>query len=71
MSCRVIDRRVLRFQAVELHVGCAEGLVYSQCGLALKLLVVASITIVGNNKSNLLNDLSMALLHPVHVVASE
>ena len=71
MSCTVIDHRVLRFQSAELHVGCAEGLVYSQCGLVFELLVVASITIVRNNKSNPLKALSMALLHPVHVVASE
>ena len=71
VSCMVIDRRFLRCQAAELHVGCAGGLVYSQCGLALELLVVANITIVRNNKSNPLKALFMALLHPVHVVASE
>ena len=71
VSCTVIDRRVLRCQAAELHVGCAGGFVYSQCGLALELLVVASTTIVRINFSNPLKALSMALLHPVHVVASE
>ena len=71
VSCTVIDRRVLRCQAAELHVGCAGGFVYSQCGLALELLVVASTTIVRINMSNPLKALSMALLHPVHVVASE
>ena len=71
MSCTEIDRRVLRCQAAELHVGCAGGFVYSQCGLALELLVVASTTIVRINISNPLKALSMALLHPVHVVVSE
>ena len=71
MSCTVIDRRVLRSQAAELHVGCAGGIVDSQCGLALELLVVASTTIVRINISNPLKALSMALLHPVHVVVSE
>ena len=71
MSCTVIDCRVLRCQAAELHVGCARGLVYSQCGLALEFLVVARNTIVRINISNPIEDISMALLHPVHVVASE
>ena len=62
VSCTVIDGRVLRCQAAELHVGCAGGLVYSQCGLALELLVVASTTIVRINISNPLKALSMALL---------
>ena len=39
VSCTVIDRRVLRCQAAELHVGCAGGFVYSQCGLVLELLI--------------------------------
>ena len=71
VSCTEIDCRVLRCQAAELHVGCAGGCVYSQCGLALELLVVVSTTIVRINFSNPLKALSMALLHPVHVVASE
>ena len=71
VSCTVIDCRVLRCQAAELHVGCAGGCVYSQCGLALELLVVASTTIVRINFSNPLKALSMALLHQVHNVASE
>ena len=71
VSCTVIDCRVLRCQVVEMHVGCAGRLVYSQCGLALEFLVVASTTNGRNNKSNPLKALSMALLQPVHVVASE
>ena len=54
MSCKVINRRVLKCQAVELHVGCAGGFVYSKYGLAFELLVVASIIIVRINKANLL-----------------
>ena len=71
MSCTVIDRRVLRCQAAELHVGCAGGFVYSQCGLALELLVVASIIIIRINISNPVQALSRPLLHPVHPVAGE
>ena len=71
MSCTVIDCRVLRCQALELHVGCAGGFVYSQCGLALELLVVASTTSARIDLSNSLKTLFRTLLHPVHVVASE
>ena len=71
MSCTVIDRRVLRCQAAELHVGCAGGFVYSQCGLALELLIVVSTTIARINISNPLKALSRPLLHPVHPVAGE
>ena len=52
-------------------MGCARGFVYSQCGLALELLVVESITIVRINISNPLKALSMTLLHLVHVVVSD
>ena len=71
MSCTVIDRRVLRCQAAELHVGCAGGFVYSQCGLALELLIVVSTTVARINLSNPLKALSRPLLHPVHPVAGE
>ena len=71
VSCTVIDRRVLRCQAAELHVGCAGGFVYSQCGLALELLIVLSITASRINPSNPLKSLSRPLLHPVYIVVSE
>ena len=71
MSCTVIDRRVLRCQAAELHVGCAGGFVYSQCGLVLELLIVVSITIRRINISDPLKALSRPLLHPVYPVAGE
>ena len=71
VSCTVIDRRVLRCQAAELHVGCAGGFVYSQCGLALELLIVVSTTTTRINISNPLKALSRPLLHPVHPVAGE
>jgi hypothetical protein len=71
VSYTVIDFSFLRCQVSELHVGCAGGLVYSQRGLSLELLIVASNTIVRINISNPLKALSMALLHPVHVVASK
>src|SRR5512144_338146 len=71
VSCTVIDRRVLRCQAAELHVGCAGGCVYSQCGLALELLIVVSTTTTRINISNPLKALSRPLLHPVHPVAGE
>ena len=71
VSCTVIDRRVLRCQAAELHVGCAGGFVYSQCGLALELLIVVSFTIRRVNVTNPFKALSRPLLHPVHPVAGE
>ena len=71
VSCTEIDCRVLRCQAAELHVGCAGGCVYSQCGLALELLIVVSITIRRINHSDPLKALSRPLLHPVHPVAGE
>ena len=71
VSCTVIDCRVLRCQAAELHVGCAGGFVCSQCGLALELLIVLSITISRINPSNPLQALSRPLLHPVHKIVSE
>ena len=71
MSCTVIDGRVLRSQAAELHVGCAGGCVCSQCGLALELLIIASFTISRINPSNPLKALSRPLLYPVHPVAGE
>ena len=71
VSCTVIDRRVLRCQAAELHVGCAGGFVYSQCGLALELLIVVSITIRRINLSDPLKALSRPLLHPGYPVAGE
>ena len=71
VSCTVIDRRVLRCQAAEIHVGCAGGCVYSQCGLALELLIVVSITTIRMNLSNPLKALSRPLLRPVHPGAGE
>jgi hypothetical protein len=71
VSCTVIDRRVLRGQAAELHVGCAGGFVWSQCGLAFELLIVLSTIIVRINISNPLKALPRLLLHPVHNIASE
>ena len=71
VSCTVIDCRVFRCQAAELHVGCAGGCVCSQCGLALELLIVLSITISRKKISNPLQALSWLLLHPVNSVASE
>ena len=71
MSCTVIDRRVLRCQAAELHVGCAGGFVYSQCGLALELLIVVSIAIRRINLSDPLKALSRPLFYPLHPVAGE
>ena len=71
MSCTVIDRRVLRCQAAELHVGCAGGFVCSQCGLVLELLIVLSITTARINVSNPFQTLSRPLFYPVHPVASE
>ena len=71
VSCTVIDGRVLRCQAAELHVGCAGGCVYSQCGLALELLIVVSTITTRINISNPLKALSRPLLHPVHPVAGE
>ena len=71
VSCTEIDRRVLRCQAAELHVGCAGGCVYSQCGLALEHLIVVSTTTCRKNLSNPLKALSRPLLHPVHPVGEE
>ena len=71
VSCTEIDSSVFRCQAAELHVGCAGGFVYSQCGLALELLIVLSITTSRINPSNPLKSLSRPLLHPVHPVAGE
>ena len=71
VSCTEIDRRVLRCQAAELHVGCAGGCVYSQCGLALELLIVVSFTIRRVNVTNPFKALSRPLLHPIHPVAGE
>ena len=71
VSCTVIDCRVLRCQALELHVGCAGGFVYSQCGLALELLIVVSITISRVNISNPLKAMSRPLLYPTYPVVSE
>ena len=71
VSCTVIDGRVLRCQAAELHVGCAGGFVCSQCGLALELLIVVSITTSRINPCNPLKALSRPLLHPVYIVVSE
>ena len=71
VSCTVIDGRVLRCQAAELHVGCAGGFVCSQCGLALELLIVVSITTSRINLSNPLKALSSSLLHPAYTIACE
>ena len=68
VSCTVIDRRVLRCQAAELHVGCAGGFVCSQCGLALELLIVASITISRINSPYPFQTLSRPLFYPLHPV---
>ena len=71
VSCTVIDGRVLRCQAAELHVGCAGGCVCSQCGLALELLIVVSITTSRVNISNPLKAMSRPLLYPTYPVVSE
>jgi hypothetical protein len=71
VSCTEIDRRVLRCQAAELHVGCAGGCVYSQCGLALELLIIISTTTSRKNLSNPLKALSRPLSYPLHPVAGE
>ena len=71
VSCTVIDGRILRCQSGKFHIGCAGGFVYSQCGLALELLIVVSTTIARINLSNPLKALSRPLLHPVHIVAGE
>ena len=71
VSCTEIDCRVLRCQAVELHVGCAGGFVCSQCGLALELLIVLSTTISRINISNPFQALFRPLLHPVNSMVSE
>lgn len=70
LSGTVIDCRVFKCQAADLHVGCAGWFVYSQCGLALKLLSISSVT-CRTNPSNPLQFLSRPLLHPVHIVVSE
>ena len=41
----VIDCRLIRCQAAELHIDYAGGFVCSQCDLALELLIVVSTTI--------------------------
>ena len=71
MSCTEIDRRVLRCQAAELHVGSAGGFVCSQCCLALELLIVVSTTTSRINHSNPLKALSRPLLYPTYPVVSE
>ena len=71
VSCTVIDRRVLICQAAELHVGSAGGCDCSQFGLALELLVVASITISRINSANPFQTLSRPLFYPVHPVAGK
>ena len=68
MSCTIRNHRVLRCQSSELLIGCAGGFVYSQCGRALELFIVAITRI---NNSNPLKALSMTLLHLVHVVVSD
>ena len=71
VSCTIIDRRVFRCQAAELHVGCAGGFVCSQCGLALELLIVVSTSISRINICNPLQALSRPLFHPVNIVAGK
>ena len=71
VSCTEIDCRVLRCQADELHIGCAGGFVYRECGLALELLSIVSITTYRINSSNPLQSLTRPLLHPVHSIVSE
>ena len=71
VSCTVIDGRVLRCQAAELHVGCAGGFVCSQYGLALELLIVGSTTSFRINSSNPFQAMHRCLLHPVHFIVSK
>ena len=71
VSFTEIHCRILRCQAVELHVGSAGGFVCSQCGLALELLIVLNITISGRNISNPFQALFRLLLHPVNSMVSE
>jgi len=69
VSCTVIDRRVLRCQSAEFHVGCVGECVWSQCCLVFKLLTVSSTTTSRRNNSSSFQYMSRPLLYPMHTIS--